>query len=271
MPTLEESILINQPFQHVLGRIKKVESLFKEGRAISGKTFRVFDANLKQYKLHYADSLRKAVEIEQNVTKVPSIFPEYYGRQGRFLLFAWIKGRTLTKEEKPEVYEKVGRLCADVHNANSVQGSSFKKGFYRWLECLPVAIFTPMQKQVIAEQFENLREKVRVSVQLDLRDLHQGNCIIDEQERVFFVDEGGLLHSAKGLGFAKPFLTWFSPEARAAFWKGYTEKHSGDYFDRAYEELMTLMSCVQIVGFRALKGQPQQNYAKEVEWLKKNR
>ena len=172
MPSLEESILINQPFQHVLGRIKKVESL--AGRAaISGRTFRVLDANNKPYKLHYAASLRKAVEIEQNVTKVPTVFPQFYGREGRFLLFKWIKGRTLTKTESPLVYEKLGRLCADVHNANVVKGGSFQQSFYRWLERMPLTIFDAAQKQVIAEHFERLRERVRVSIVFEIRDMHE--------------------------------------------------------------------------------------------------
>ena len=260
-------ILRQQPFQRVIGRVREVVSLQSE-RAVSGRTFKVTDRNGKLYKLHSADSLKTALLIERNVSLAPHVFPQFYGREGRFLLFDWIEGRTLTKEESPDVYEKIGRLCADVHNLNDVQEKDLAEEFFSRLAKISTDIFTDQEKSFIADTFRNLNQKLRVDIVLGINDIHRVNFMVDFQDNVYFVDEGGLLHQAKGLGQARAFLSWFTAEARHAFEQGYKEKHSLDYFDKDYEKFMTLMECLRAIFYRSTHNVPKEKFATEVEWIR---
>jgi len=141
----KEEILRQQPFRSVV-RIINAESL-ESASAISGETFRVTGSDGIVYKLHYADSLFNAREIERNVNALPHLFPKFYGREERYLLFDWIDGRTLTKEDDdPQIYEKLGEFCADVHNANLTKSHNVNKFFFSRLEMIPETVLAKEDK-----------------------------------------------------------------------------------------------------------------------------
>ena len=129
----EEEILSQQPFRRIL-RIAKVNSLLGIN-SLSGDTFQVIGSDKKIYKLHYADKLSEAKQVENNVLLFPQIFPKFHGREGRYLLFDWIEGRMLTKEDKDlSIYKKLGELCADVHNSNQCIGQDIDSYFVKRLK-----------------------------------------------------------------------------------------------------------------------------------------
>lgn len=240
-----EEILRQQPFHHIL-RIVKAESL--EGTAASsGETFKIWGNNGKVYKLRYADGLLNAREMERNVKAFPQMFPKFYGREGRYLLFDWVEGRTLSLgDTDPQIYRKLGEFCADVHNANLIKSGSANRFFFLQLNAIPETILTKDQRVKVIQKYESLIEKIDYDLIIDLQDMHARNFIIDKKNRIYLVDEDALVHRIKGAGIAKAFLRWIAtPEKRQAFWQGYTSKHSNDYFDKEYEMLVNIVEYVR--------------------------
>ncbi|MBI4140484.1 hypothetical protein HY485_01460 [Candidatus Woesearchaeota archaeon] len=245
-----EEILRYQPFRNIV-RAVKVESL-GEIAGLSGQTFKVTGSDGKRYKLHYADGWFAAREIEKTVEKLPHLFPKCYGREGRFLLFDWIEGRMLTKEEKnPEVYRRLGEWCADVHNLNEVKKGNIDKYFFERLGKIPASIVSNEEKARITWIFEGLRKEIDVEIVVELHDIIPENFMVDKKGRMYLVDEGAFMHRIKGLGIAKALMKWIiDPKKRAAFWEGYTQKHSNDYFDNEYERFVMLIECVRAIAFK---------------------
>lgn len=263
----EEEILSQQPFRKIL-RIIKVNSLLGTN-SVSGNTFQVIGSDKKIYKLHYANKLSEAKQIENNVLLFPHIFPKFYGREGRYLLFDWIEGRMLTKEDKDlSIYKKLGELCADVHNANQSGGQEVDIYFLKRLKTIPEKILSQTEKVKIIEKYTELKEKFNLDIVLEINDIHAKNFMIDKNQNIYLVDEGGVNHVLKGLGFAKAFLSWFNEEQRTAFWEGYTAKHEGDYFDKDYETFVTIVECVRAISFRAKTGKEEKSFKLELDTLK---
>ena len=261
-----DKIMSERPFKDIV-RFKEIRSL--EGTASrSGRTFLAIGEDGKNYKLHYASSLEKADEIEQNVKTIPHIFPPLLGREGSYLLFEWIGGKALIKEEDPEVIRKLGRLVADVHNLTKTSQETPDGFFIKKLNAIPEGVLNELQKEKILSRYDELKNKSKVDVVLDLHDIHSGNFKIDDNQNVLLVDEGGLGHRVKGLGIAKPLINWFNAEQRKAFWEGYNEVHSGDYFDKDYESLVKIIESIRAIAFRVSKKQQPETWAKEITVLR---
>jgi hypothetical protein len=104
-------------------------------------------------------------------------------------------------------------------------------------------------------------------VVLEFNDVHQSNFIKDKDGTIYYVDEEGFSYRIKGLGFAKPMLTskWMkTQQERDAFWKGYNEHHSSDYFDADYQKFIYFVQLVRTIAVRTETGA---DYSKEKLWL----
>jgi len=70
---------------------------------------------------------------------------------------------------------------------------------------------------------------------------------------------------AKGLGLVKVGRWLKDKSQQEAFWKGYNEHHSGDYFDKDYQEFVVFLQLLRTIVTRiGTKG----NYEKELKQLK---
>lgn len=261
----KEEILKQQPFRSVL-RIKEVESLLGPG-AISGDTFKVTGTNRKIYKLRYPDSLCQARRIEKNVKLFPKAFPKFYCREGRYLLFDWVEGRTLTKNPSVNECYQLGKLCGEIHALNDVgkKGKTdlfFKK---RLDEIKKAKIIDDKTLAKIVIRFKSLIKKLKIDVILGISDSHPKNYMIDKKGVVVYVDEEGLKHITKGLGFAK-IKKWLKKEKQqAAFWKGYNEHHSSDFFDKDYEKFVEFLQLIRTIATKIRTNQVYENQLKKLK------
>ena len=110
----QRMILKQEPFKHVM-RIKELKPLYDPMNAVSGQAFWIKSREGKEYKLRYCKKLKDAWGISKNAKRWPHIFPKFYGREGRYLLFEWVPGPELTKKEPLSLYEKLGELAGEVH------------------------------------------------------------------------------------------------------------------------------------------------------------
>lgn len=243
-----KEILRQQPF-HVMIRIEKVELLQGHG-AISGESYKVTASNGRDYKLRYCNRLKLAKELESNIKKLPHAFPHFYGREGRYLLFEWVKGERITKPLSLDECYKIGKLMGEAHALNDInKNKTVEKLFENMIQELKVSdMFTSTEIKKIKIKFKELRKNLKIDYVLDMHDVHGRNLIKDHSGRIYFVDEEGFTHNIKGLGFAKPLLIGKlieTPEQRSAFWKGYKEHHSNDYFDKDYERFVHFYQLVR--------------------------
>lgn len=258
----EKEILRQQPFRRII-KIIDVKSLKGRG-AISGKSFMVISSTRKKYKLRYCGDLRKAKEIERNVKLLPKAFPKFYGREGRYLLFNWIEGEHLTTETPLEICYKIGKLVGEAHALKDMEKKDEDSFFYNRLKIIKkTKIFDTKTLAKIELTYKKFKEKLKLDITLEFNDIHPGNMIMTKKEEVYYIDEEGFGHKIKGLGFAKPFLTdkWMKKkEQKEAFWKGYNEHHSSDYFDKDYEKFILFLQLIRTIATRIRTGN---DYSKE--------
>lgn len=268
MSNKEQEILRQQPF-HQLIKIIKAEHL--EGRgAISGETYKLTATNGRNYKLRYCNKLRLAHEIDRNVRKLPRTFPPYYGREGRFLLFDWINGEHLTKPLSLNECYQIGKIMGETHELKEIdEDRSVEKAFEKMMREIEEAkIFDQHELQQINTHYHHLRAKLQIDITLDLHDVHIGNLMKDKNGRVYFIDEEGFSHRMKGLGLAKPLLInkiIGTKEQQQAFWKGYEEHHSKDYFDKDYQTFVHVHQLIRSIRTRI---KTQHKLEESVEQLK---
>ncbi len=249
-------------------RIKEIVSLAGKG-AISGETFRIISTENKAYKLRFCVSLLKARRIEKNVSRFSKAFPPFYGREGRFLLFDWIEGTAVTKLATPKVCYQIGKLLGEQHALNEIDSTKNPDTSIKRLvaNLESTKIFNKEELAKLELKSRELREGLKLDLILEISDIHEGNVIIDKNGRVYFIDEEGVDHKIKGRGLAKPLLTkgWIkSPEQLEAFWRGYHEHHSSDYFDLRYQRLMAFLQLITTITVRVRTGA---DYSKELAVL----
>jgi hypothetical protein len=258
----KELILRQQPFRSVL-IIKEVEDL-EDQKAKSGESFKVTSNQGKAYKLRYCFKLTRAWELEKNVKKFPKAFPRFYGREGRYLLFDWLTdGKTFDELGRPpnedECYQ-IGKLMGEIHQLSETTDS--KKMFAHFHEYLDyIRLSKAVDERAIThlkQRLEELKEKLKVDVVLDYKDAQAKNIMLDvKHKRVYFIDEDGLNRTAKGTCL-DPLLKRLvkTPEQQRAFWKGYKEHHSNDYFDKDYAALCHILNRIFLIKRKIEKKQP---------------
>lgn len=110
-----------------------------------------------------------------------------------------------------------------------------------------------IQIAAVRQTHNNLIKKLKIDFVLEIADIHQRNFQLDNDGKLFFVDEEGFLHRIKGMGLAKPLLIarWLTPkEQKNAFWKGYHEHASSDFFDKDYQKYIYFVGLVQAIATR---------------------
>ena len=269
-------ILAKKPFAHKL-HIKEVHSLKGRG-AVSGESFKLIDTHNNAYKLRMCGSEHQAKKIEQNVKRLPHAFPKFYGREGTYLLFDWVKGElwydVLTEPLPLQLYYQLGKLVGEAHALEDVDKEKTAEVYVT--DTLKILEEQGFEKKLLSQakkKLAHMQKKLRIDVVLDINDIHPRNFMIThrahpEKARVFFVDEDGFGHKIKGLGLAKPFFIEGminTREQQDAFWKGYHEHHSSDYFDKEYQAYVTLVQLIRSAAVRSKKGVEISKLIEEIE------
>jgi hypothetical protein len=251
----DETILLQQPFRNIIGKIIKTESLEGPG-AISGDTFKLTSSSGKLYKIRYCKTQKIARTIEKNVKSFSHAFPRFYGREGRYLLFGWFNGRNLTKEPSLNECYQIGKLLGEAHALNDIDKNKKADDFFNnRLELVKKnKVFDEKIYARIVLMYKRLKEKLKIDIVLEFHDVHPRNLMIDKNETVLYVDEEGFTHKVKGLGLAKPlFINEIikSSEQKESFWKGYHEHHNSDYFDKDYQVMVLFLQLIRSIGTKS--------------------
>jgi hypothetical protein len=248
-------IRIQEPFIRTM-RIKELLPLENTG-AISGETFHIIAKDGKEYKLRYCDSLVKAWRVERSVNKLPGLFPKFYGREGRYLMFEWLPGGTLTEDTPIKRYEELGILYGQIHELD--EKGDFKQARKQFDKIvaylLEKGIIEARTRDKIISLYDQKSTKVKHAVVLEYTDLHLGNVMVNPRtNRLVLIDEEGLNHKVKGLGMMKAFLKWFTKEQHDAFMRGYGKAHDTSYFNQEYEDFIKFYFRVRDVYIKAHTG-----------------
>ena len=252
-------IVKNQPFSNLL-KIKEIKSLAGPG-VQSGESFMITDKHNKKYKFRFCSTIKEAKIIEKNVKLLPNAFPKFYGRDKNQVLFEWINGTLfydmLSKPIPKEVYYQIGKLVGEAHELNDIDNSKSADAFFDSM-IKTIKDSKKLEKSLINKLIQThnkLKRKLKIDIVLEINDIHPRNFVIKNESnlnkiKVYFIDEGGFGHKIKGLGIAKPFFTEGiikSKIQRNAFWKGYTEHHSNDYFDKDYQKFVTFIQIIRSI------------------------
>jgi hypothetical protein len=260
---LIQRILKDKPFSDFL-KIKDIKSLAGHG-AISGESFLVIDEHNKKYKLRLCSTTKQAKRIERNVKILPHAFPKFFGRDGNYVLFEWVEGElfydVLSKPIPDEVYYQMGKLVGEAHELNDINTSKSADSFFESMIKNIIDVKQVEQSLIdkITRRYEELRDKLKIDIVLEINDIHPRNFIIKNRSnpnktKIYFVDEDGFGHKIKGLGLAKPFFIEGlikTNKQRNSFWKGYKEHHSNDYFDKDYQTFVTFVQIVRSMAARS--------------------
>ncbi|MBW2964902.1 hypothetical protein KY363_05590 [Candidatus Woesearchaeota archaeon] len=252
-----DTIVRQAPFRTVM-HVKEVRPLDTHGG--SGQVFQVISTDAKGYKLRYCKSLGRAREIERSVKKFPKAFPRFYGREGKYLLFDWIDdAKHLTEGMSAEESYRLGKLFGELHELNEVVEDKSK---VKWFESSfkhirTAGVFDEETFEKLERRYHDLKKKLRVDIVLDYVDSKPFNFMIERKTgRVYFVDEDGLMHGVKAFGLPNLMRMIKDGVSKDAFWKGYKEHHSNDYFDKDYEEYTLILSYLFLIGRSVKKGLP---------------
>ena len=251
-----EQVLKEQPFQHVTRFIAAYELKLRHN--FSGTTYKVLGADNRHYKLRLCTDIIHARKIEENVKLLPHWFPKFHGRIGKYVLFDWIEGNTIPKQVPVEVCRKIGQMMGEAHALDDLKENNLVEYFTDLLN-QSRGEFSEEERQRILTFFHALIPKLKIDITREFHDTNLGNLLLDKDGRLYFVDEDGISHKLKGLGMAKPLITdgFISSEEQVnAFWEGYKEYASDDFFTKDYAILIDLIQNLRMIRIR--KDRPEE-------------
>lgn len=221
----------------------------------------------KKYILRKCLTLKRAKfyeEVEEKLGKY-GFLPKIIKRYRKNLIYEYIEGRHLRRNECLLVFEEIGKIVGRI---NSIKSNKKDTRFDENLKNLLTGRFKPnikirmrrkrskikrKPKKIIDKKeygdlkklHSELKKKVKVNVMWDTSDITVTNFIL-KGNKVYLVDVDSIKPALKGYGISKFFDTWAkTPQRRKAFRKGYESALSLKYMDKNYEELINLEFLIQ--------------------------
>lgn len=181
-------------------------------------------------------------------------FPKLLERDGKYVLFEFIKGRNCHEQESLRFIKQIGKICGIV-NTSEVK-VNYEKKFFRNLNSIKRNGYLPKSKiKEIIEFYKLNKHKVKLKTALDANDVTNDNFMVSGG-KVYFVDIEAIKPYIKGFGIAKAFTSWFkTPRTRDTFRKGYDSASSMRFYTEDYADLCTLIFLVQRINFKSAKGE----------------
>lgn len=246
-----QHILDDKPFAGKL-IVRDLRSLAGE-HALSGKTYLVVEQDGKiRYKLRACVDEARAKHIEQNLIIFQRFFPKFYGRDRNYILTEALQGyRISTREELMTNAQKIGRMCAEIHQSQIEGSHDMRKYFYKRLNWLKEnKVIDDAFYQKAAMRYEVSVKNLDLRVALDLSDIHEGNIMINKEGNMLFVDEDAMEYRVKGLGLAKLLKKMQQEGELREFLNGYNEVANGDYLTPEYRDHLLLVETVRSIAFK---------------------
>ncbi|MBW2046053.1 MAG: hypothetical protein JRI96_14420 [Deltaproteobacteria bacterium] len=256
---LREKIKKDRPFLSLvnISNIKKMSVYGNPERKLFsyGLSVQIRGSKGQCYKLRVSPSIKVAKEYERIIRSVRHIFPKFYGRDRNYLLFELLDGRTLDEDEKPDVFFKIGKMCAEISKYKA--GPNKKRELESYYCKL---IRTLLQKKTISQKdyhkildsYEYLVQKIEYDVVLVITDIKKANFMLDSHGKLYFIDEDGVDYNIKGFWFDR---LDFNKEQYKAFFKGYDSVDSLCFFNKKYERLVAFISSVSMLDFLLTLGE----------------
>lgn len=263
-----KKILKDNPFSNLMNIIQ-IEELIS---TIPHMVFKVQDSRGKFYKLKKYELSEQIKKIESAIQLVPQFFPKFYGRDGNYLMFDFLQGRTLIENENLNIIYKMGRMCGEMNKykfSNNYAINSAKNDYDELSRkkikfFLKEKIITSMDYQRILRIYEKLKQGIEYDIVLDIYDISPTNFMIDSENKLYCIDEKTLSYFIKGFSFIRPFLYWFSKEQKKHFLNGYDSVNSSEFFHKDYERFVTLVYYVVKAFYKFKTGR---DYSSELKGL----
>jgi hypothetical protein len=260
-----DEIVASQPFGDRL-RIRSAERIpgRKEFRR---SALRVTADDGRRFKLRLCASRKQARAIETLVLAIPDALPAFFGREGRYLLFEWLEGyRPLDGPALALHAQGLGRMCATVNQHGAASGPLsrvFRKlesirtvrNFRRELDLLRrLEWIDETVYEHLGELFSAGLRECGTPVCLELRDLHPGNLMVNEEGDVRYVDELGLGRCMRGLGVGKLLGRTGTEVHWHAFRKGYAEMADAGTLTPEYFHFVRIIAGVHAAAHKVHDG-----------------
>jgi hypothetical protein len=246
---LKEKIKKDKPFSGLLNIEDIVALSDYSDREIDGRflfygiSLQIKDFDGKFYKLRTYSSIEAAIRKERLILLVPHSLPKFYGRDRNYLLFEFLQGRSLTVNERPDVFFKIGKMCGEVNNLQQEDEKKYelKESYCQKINCIFEQDIVPYQNyQEIISNYRKVLSEEKYEVTLGFNDIQRCNFMIGLDDKLYFTDEDALEYNIKGYGFHDvifrfcPSTSGFIKEYKRAFFLGYNSINSSIFLNQDY-------------------------------------
>jgi len=211
-------------------------------------------------------SIAKNYEYLSKTFEKYSFLPKFLGRFGKDVLFEYIEGRDLTKNESMDSLEQMGRMAGHInkikltgnvnqrfnHQINELSTGNYKLTPKEKIKLKKVKnekfeiVLDKDQVKKIKKVYSLLKNRLKPSLTLDINDVSPNNFRIDKKGKVYLVDIEGIKPRIKGFGFAKFYLKFGkTPQREKAYLKGYNSVNSSKYLTEEYLDFIYLNFFIQ--------------------------
>jgi len=261
------------------------------GGSLSGEVYLVKYGRDK-YVVRRCSNLSKSKYYELISKKLEKygFLPKFLGRFGKDVLYEFIEGRDLRKNEKSFIFEQLGEIGAFVNKQTTKSNPQFK--FNKALRELisgkyapsakvlmrrkrskirkkPKAVLSSKQANKIKQLYSYLLKKTKAKIRMDILDFVPGNFRL-RNGKVYLVDVESIKPAIKCMGVAKCFRVFCNTKKRKElFIKGYTNISSMDFLDETYLDLCHLLFAVQAIHFKVQVNRDFKDDLEKIETLLK--
>jgi hypothetical protein len=208
------------------------------------------------YKMRQCSSDAEAREKEEIIRKLDhlDILPTFYGRDGQYLLFEFIRGLHTERKHGPEIFRRLGESMATIHSVSlddhdceQIRKSS-DRVFLGHLENLNrYGVISSRQYLLLRDLYQSIYPEV-VPVGIDCVDIQFHNCLLND-DNIYIVDEVSLVKGLLGTGLGRIFLFLMkSNSEKYSFIGGYSTIRSLDFFlenQRFYELYFLILQLAE--------------------------
>ena len=225
---------------------------------LSGECFLAQGSDDHAYKVRRCSNKEKLCKYLKNMEAVRHLvfFPEIKCVNGTDMVIHFVDGRDARMDEPSSFFHELGALVAQLHKIKPGPANPSQRFYEKIDYLLCTGVLTVAQYDKLCDRYATLESEVNLQGSMELDDISPSNIRITPEGRIYFVDEPSLGHRAKGIGFARPYLKWFSPEQRSEFEKGYSLIADLSFFTKAYETLVSLVFLAGNTASRIHRNEP---------------
>ena len=245
------------------GEIK--ELLSDEGGGGWSKEAHLLIYGKEKYMLRRAQTLQRAKKYEELSKKLEKFgfLPKFLGRYGKDVIYEYIEGRDLRREETLKVIKQIGKIAGQINKVRA--NDSLDKKFEKQINEALTGDFKDLNKKVkpllskekvdeIIRLYFYLKRKSKPSIRLDLNDASPSNFRL-RKGKVYFVDIEAIKPRYKGYLIGKAFTKWFrTKNQQKAFLEGYNLVLSAGFINDYYLDFTYINYLVQEVNYTCRYG-----------------